>query len=198
MIMTLVALTGAVSHISLGAQLFPLPMAIVVASCLLGAVVSAKFANRCEIRRLNRIVGVSADPAGCRHDPDQAAINNPCPRSIMECGHLLFAAWHKDCPIPDKKFELYEVFSASTAFDTFLLHSVLNCASQRPEDAPEPANTRNKKEITMGLQETVLHPLQHAERRRGTHQHPRLRGGKAAADPRAAGSRGVLHRRRGK
>ena len=58
MIMTLVALTGAVSHISLGAQLFPLPTAIVVASCLLGAVVSAKFANRCEIRRLNRIVGV--------------------------------------------------------------------------------------------------------------------------------------------
>ena len=58
MIMSLVALTGAVSHISLGAQLFPLPMAIVVASCLLGAVVSAKFANRCEIRRLNRIVGI--------------------------------------------------------------------------------------------------------------------------------------------
>ena len=57
MIMTLVALTGAVSHISLGAQLFTLPMTIVVASCLLGAVVSAKFANRCEIRRLNRIVG---------------------------------------------------------------------------------------------------------------------------------------------
>lgn len=57
MIMSLVALTGAVSHVSLGAQLFPLPMAIVVASCLLGAVVSAKFANRCEIRRLNRIVG---------------------------------------------------------------------------------------------------------------------------------------------
>lgn len=58
MIMTLVVLTGAVSHISLGALLFPLPMAIVVTSCLLGAVVSAKFANRCEIRRLNRIVGV--------------------------------------------------------------------------------------------------------------------------------------------
>ena len=57
MIMSLVALTGAVSHVSLGAQLFPLPIAIVVASCLLGAVVSAKFANRCEIRRLNRIVG---------------------------------------------------------------------------------------------------------------------------------------------
>lgn len=58
MIMTLVALTGAVSHISLGAQLFPMTVAIIVASCLLGAVVSAKFANCCETRRLNRIVGV--------------------------------------------------------------------------------------------------------------------------------------------
>lgn len=58
MIMTLVALTGAVSHISLSARIFPLPMAVVVLSCLLGAVVSAKFANRCEIARLNRIVGI--------------------------------------------------------------------------------------------------------------------------------------------
>lgn len=58
MIMTLVALTGAVSHISLGTRIFPLPMAVVVLSCLLGAVVSAKFANRCEIARLNRIVGI--------------------------------------------------------------------------------------------------------------------------------------------
>ena len=58
MIMTLVALTGAVSHISLGARIFPLLMAVVVLSCLLGAVVSAKFANRCEIARLNRIVGI--------------------------------------------------------------------------------------------------------------------------------------------
>ena len=31
---------------------------IMVLSCLLGAVVSAKFANRCEIARLNRIVGI--------------------------------------------------------------------------------------------------------------------------------------------
>ena len=45
-------------HVSLGAQLFPMTVAIIVASCLLGAVVSAKFANCCEIRRLNRIVGV--------------------------------------------------------------------------------------------------------------------------------------------
>ncbi len=58
MIMSLVALTGAVSHVSMGARIFPVPMAVVMAACLLGAVVSARFANRCEIRRLNRIVGV--------------------------------------------------------------------------------------------------------------------------------------------
>lgn len=58
MIMTLVALTGAVSHISMGAQIFPLQMAVVVISCLIGAVVSARFANRCEIRKLNHVVGV--------------------------------------------------------------------------------------------------------------------------------------------
>ena len=57
-VMALVALTGAVSHVSLGAQIFPGPMAVVVLSCLLGAVTSAKFANRCEIKRLNRIVGI--------------------------------------------------------------------------------------------------------------------------------------------
>ena len=58
MIMTLVAFTGAVSHVSMGAQIFPLPMAVVVLSCLVGALVSARFANRCEIKRLNKIVGV--------------------------------------------------------------------------------------------------------------------------------------------
>lgn len=58
MIMSLVALTGAVSHVSMGAQLFPVPMAVVVLSCLIGAVISAKFANKCEIRKLNHIVGL--------------------------------------------------------------------------------------------------------------------------------------------
>lgn len=58
MVMTLVALTGAVSHISMGAQIFPVPMLVVVLSCLVCALVSARFANRCEIRRLNKIVGV--------------------------------------------------------------------------------------------------------------------------------------------
>lgn len=74
MIMTLVALTGAVSHISLGARIFPLPMAVVVLSCLLGAVVSAKFANRCEIARLNRIVGIGPRSARHCHDHRQAAV----------------------------------------------------------------------------------------------------------------------------
>ena len=59
MIMTIVALTGAVSHVSMGADIYPLPMTIVVASCLLGAGVSARFANRCEIKRLNKVVGVT-------------------------------------------------------------------------------------------------------------------------------------------
>lgn len=57
MIMSIIALTGAVSHVSMGAKLYPLPMAIVVISCLIGAVVSAKFANKCEIKKLNRVVG---------------------------------------------------------------------------------------------------------------------------------------------
>ena len=58
MIMSLVALTGAVSHISMGAEIFPGPMLLVMALCLFGALVSARFANKCEIRRLNRIVGL--------------------------------------------------------------------------------------------------------------------------------------------
>lgn len=57
MIMTLVALTGAVSHVSMGAGIYPLPMAVIVLACLFGAAVSARFANRCEIKKLNRVVG---------------------------------------------------------------------------------------------------------------------------------------------
>lgn len=58
MIMTLVALTGAISHVSMGATIFPVPMVIVVLTCLFGAWVSAKFANKCEIVKLNRIIGI--------------------------------------------------------------------------------------------------------------------------------------------
>ncbi|CUO83551.1 sulfite exporter TauE/SafE family protein [Clostridium disporicum] len=57
MIMTLIALTGAISHISMGAILQPIPMLLVTIFCLIGAYVSAKFANKCEIKKLNRIVG---------------------------------------------------------------------------------------------------------------------------------------------
>lgn len=58
MIMTLVALTGAVSHVSMGARIYPLPMFVVVLTCLFGAIASAKFANKCEIVKLNRIIGI--------------------------------------------------------------------------------------------------------------------------------------------
>lgn len=57
MIMTLVALTGSVSHISMGANVQIMPMIIVIMTCLIGAVVSAKFANKCDIKKLNRIIG---------------------------------------------------------------------------------------------------------------------------------------------
>lgn len=57
MIMTLVALTGAVSHMAMGAELQMLPFAVVVISCLIAAVISARFANRCNIRLLNRVIG---------------------------------------------------------------------------------------------------------------------------------------------
>ena len=58
MIMAVVALTGTVSHFCMGAAIQPLPMAVTVLACLFGAYVSAKFANHCEITRLNRVVGV--------------------------------------------------------------------------------------------------------------------------------------------
>lgn len=58
MIMSLVALTGTVSHISMGAQIFPGPMIFIMACCLLSAWVCAKFANQCEIKKLNHVVGI--------------------------------------------------------------------------------------------------------------------------------------------
>lgn len=76
------------------------------------------------------------------------------------------------------KIEFYEVFSAPTAFDTFLLHSVLNCASQRPEDAPETANTLNKKEITMDFKKlyfTLFNTLSDAVEHINTHDYEEAR-----------------------
>lgn len=58
MIMTVVALTGAASHLLMGASLNWKFAGLTIISCLIGAYTSAKFANRCEITRLNRVVGV--------------------------------------------------------------------------------------------------------------------------------------------
>lgn len=58
MIMTVVALTGTVSHVCMGASVAAVPAVVTILSCLIGAYVSAKFANRCEIKRLNKVVGV--------------------------------------------------------------------------------------------------------------------------------------------
>ena len=58
MIMTLVALTGTVSHISMGASVELIPSLIVVIGCVIAAYVSAKFANKCEIKKLNKVVGI--------------------------------------------------------------------------------------------------------------------------------------------
>lgn len=58
LIMSIVAFTGAISHFRMGAELKILPMMIVILSCLVGAIISAKFANKCEIKKLNRIVGI--------------------------------------------------------------------------------------------------------------------------------------------
>ena len=58
MIMSIVALTGTVSHISMGANVEPLAMIITVVFCVISAYISAKFANKCEIKKLNRVVGI--------------------------------------------------------------------------------------------------------------------------------------------
>lgn len=57
MIMSVVALTGTVSHVAMGARIDPLSMLLVVVTCVLGAAVAARFANHCEIHKLNRVVG---------------------------------------------------------------------------------------------------------------------------------------------
>ncbi len=59
MVMTLVALTGTVSHFALGANFELISGLIIIVTCLSGAVVSARYANRCNIKKLNYIVGVS-------------------------------------------------------------------------------------------------------------------------------------------
>lgn len=58
MVMAMVALTGAVSHVGMGAQVALIPSLIVTVACTLGAVVSARFANRVDEKTLNRTAGL--------------------------------------------------------------------------------------------------------------------------------------------
>lgn len=58
MIMTIIALTGAASHYIMGCKLHPMAMVICVVSTIIGATWAARFANRCEEKRLNRTVGI--------------------------------------------------------------------------------------------------------------------------------------------
>lgn len=58
LVMTLVALTGAVSHVAMGATVELIPAIVVTVMCTLGAVVSSRFANRVDEKLLNRCAGV--------------------------------------------------------------------------------------------------------------------------------------------
>ena len=58
MIMALVALTGAVSHVAMGAQVELIPGIIVTVVCTAAAVVSAHFANKVSERVLNVSTGI--------------------------------------------------------------------------------------------------------------------------------------------
>lgn len=58
MIIALVALTGAVSHVAMGAQVELIPGIIVTVVCTAAAVVSARFANKVSERVLNVSTGI--------------------------------------------------------------------------------------------------------------------------------------------
>lgn len=58
MVMTLVALTGAVSHVAMGAKMELLPAIVITVTCTIAAVLSSKFANKVEEKTLNRVAGV--------------------------------------------------------------------------------------------------------------------------------------------
>ena len=58
LVMTLVALTGAVSHLMMGAKLEIIPAVIMTLSCTLGAVVSSRFANKVSDTTMNRAAAI--------------------------------------------------------------------------------------------------------------------------------------------
>lgn len=58
LVMALVALTGAVSHLMMGATLELPPAIVITAACTIGAVVSSRFANRVDTKVMNRCAAV--------------------------------------------------------------------------------------------------------------------------------------------
>ena len=58
LVMMLVALTGAVSHVAMGANLDLFPSIVMTVACTIGAIGSSKFANKVEEKTLNRAAGV--------------------------------------------------------------------------------------------------------------------------------------------
>ena len=58
LVMALVALTGAVSHVGMGAQVELMPGLVVTVCCTLAAMISARFANQMEEKTLNRAAGL--------------------------------------------------------------------------------------------------------------------------------------------
>lgn len=58
MIMSLTALTGAVSHFAIGGFHYPVEFTICVAFTLFGAWIAAKFANKAEMKKLNQVTGI--------------------------------------------------------------------------------------------------------------------------------------------
>lgn len=57
-VMTLVALTGAVSHLMMGAKVEWIPAVVITVACTAGALGSAKFANRVEEKVMSRCAGL--------------------------------------------------------------------------------------------------------------------------------------------
>ena len=58
LVMMLVALTGAVSHVAMGAELELIPSIVMTVACTIGAVGSSRFANKVEEKTLNRAAGM--------------------------------------------------------------------------------------------------------------------------------------------
>ena len=58
LVMMLVALTGAVSHVAMGAELELIPSIVMTVACAIGAVGSSRFANKVEEKTLNRAAGL--------------------------------------------------------------------------------------------------------------------------------------------